>query len=96
MLRTLVPARKVVVNQDGIRLIVTLTMFAIAFATATLSMLLIILFDMAPRTGIVPGKEYEAVRIAVELFALIGSGVMTVWNLSYRSVSKASNAGSTR
>lgn len=84
MIRTLVPARKVVVSQPGLKWIVNLTIFSIAFAAFTLAMLLAILLDLAPRTGLRPGQEYEAVRLTVELTALLFSGGLTIWTLGFR------------
>ena len=87
MIRTLVTP-KVVLTQKGLRLIVSLAIFAILLSVAVLAMLLGILYDMAPHTGIDRGKEYEAIRIAVELLALAGTGGFTVWNLAYRHVTE--------
>jgi hypothetical protein len=86
MLRTLVPARKVVVPHEGLRLIVNLSIISIAFATVTLAMLLAILFDLAPRTGLTADREYEAVRIVVELVVLLFSAGLTLWVLLFRAV----------
>lgn len=51
---------------------------AIAAASLSLGLLLTILLDLAPRVGLLRGREYEAVRIAVELLSLFCIAGLTI------------------
>jgi hypothetical protein len=64
--------------------IVRLAVVSLTFNIAVLAMLLFILFDLAPRTGLLPGREYEQVRIAVELLSLVFVGAAVLWAISIR------------
>lgn len=67
---------------EGLQRIVNLAAFAVIFATGVTALLLGILLDLAPRVSVTAGREYEAVRLSVEILALLGTAGFTLWNLS--------------
>jgi hypothetical protein len=83
-LKLVVTDRKLT-QPEGLQRIVNLAAFAIIFATAVTALLLGILLDLAPRTHITAGREYEAVRLSVEILALLGTAGFTLWNLFPRN-----------
>jgi hypothetical protein len=66
---------------EGLQRIVNIATFAIVLATAVIALLLGILLDLAPRTRLTAGREYEAIRLFVELLAFLGTAGFTLWNL---------------